>query len=162
MRLWKRYRPRHLENHPLTRRWTTIALVTALIKYVFPLESGTHPPQDAEQNSGDGFHSDHSYHAADDEGMGFQSDNDSQGAWRSWPEALAQQLDNLAAAVTAPSDAAKEVDGSFLIPCTYLYVPVRTSHQRMYGYVPVRTSTYRYVPVHTILPDPVHLDRIPA
>ena len=57
--------------------------------YVFPEASGTHPPQDEVQNSGDGFHSDH--HVPWSQATDFPSDGDSQGAWpmplsqrRSW------------------------------------------------------------------------------
>jgi hypothetical protein len=41
-----------------------------------------------------------------------------------------------------------------LVNCMYLYVLVRTFQGILYWYVPVCTGMYRYVPVHTILPDP--------
>jgi hypothetical protein len=44
---------------------------------------------------------------------------------------------------------------------TYLYVPVRTGQEFLYLHVPVHTGTYRYIPVRTIWPDPVHVFRIP-
>jgi hypothetical protein len=44
---------------------------------------------------------------------------------------------------------------SCLVNCMYLYVLVRTFQEILYWYVSVCTGTYRYVPVHTILPDPV-------
>jgi hypothetical protein len=80
--------------------------------YVFPEASGTHPPQDEVQNSGDGFHSDH--HVPWSQATDFPSDGDSQGAWP-MPPVAAPQLDTLPA-VTAPSDAAHVVDGYILPP----------------------------------------------
>ena len=50
---------------------------------------------------------------------------------------------------------------SCLVNCMYLYVLVRTFQEILYWYVPVCTGMYRYVPVHTILPDPVQVYRIP-
>ena len=50
---------------------------------------------------------------------------------------------------------------SCLVNCIYLYVLVRTVQGILYWHVPVCTSTYQYVPVHTILPDPVQVYRIP-
>ena len=50
---------------------------------------------------------------------------------------------------------------SCLFSCIYLYVLVRTFQGILYWYVLVCTSTYQYVPVHTILPDPVQVYRIP-
>ncbi len=56
---------------------------------------------------------------------------------------------------------------SCLVNCIYLYVLVRTFQGILYSHVPVCTGTpvctcmYRYVPVHTILPDPVQVYRIP-
>ena len=44
--------------------------------------------------------------------------------------------------------------------CTY-YVLVRTFQGILYSHVPVCTGIYQYVPVHTILPDPVQVYRIP-
>jgi hypothetical protein len=44
---------------------------------------------------------------------------------------------------------------------TYRYMPVRTGQEFLYLHVPVHTSAYRYIPVHTILPDPVQVYRIP-
>jgi hypothetical protein len=43
---------------------------------------------------------------------------------------------------------------------TYQYVLDKNSCTCMYRYV-VRTGTYQYIPVHTILPDPVQVYRIP-
>ena len=45
--------------------------------------------------------------------------------------------------------------------CTQLYIPVRTGQEILYLHIPVHTGTYRYIPVHTILPDPVQVYRIP-
>ena len=78
--------------------------------YVFPEASGTHPPQDEVQNSGDGFHSDH--HVPWSQATDFPSDGDSQGAWP-MPPVAAPQLDTLPA-VTAPSDAADRQTTSFI------------------------------------------------
>ena len=50
---------------------------------------------------------------------------------------------------------------SCLVDCIYLYVLVRTFQGILYWNVPVCTCMYRYVPVHTILPDPVQVYRIP-
>ena len=50
---------------------------------------------------------------------------------------------------------------SCLVNCIYLYVLVRTFQGILYWHVQVCTSMYRYVPVHTILPDPVQVYRIP-
>ena len=52
---------------------------------------------------------------------------------------------------------------SCLVNCIYLYVLVRTFQGILYwpGNVLVCTGMYRYVPVHTILPDPVQVYRIP-
>ncbi len=41
---------------------------------------------------------------------------------------------------------------SCLVNGMYLYVLVRSFQEILYGYVPVCTGMYRYVPVHTILP----------
>ncbi len=50
---------------------------------------------------------------------------------------------------------------SCLVNCMYLYVLVRTFQEILYWfsnwYVPVCAGMYRYVPVHTILPDPVQV-----
>jgi hypothetical protein len=43
---------------------------------------------------------------------------------------------------------------SCLVNCIYLYVPVCTFQGILYWHVLVCTSMYRYVPVHTILPNP--------
>ncbi len=50
---------------------------------------------------------------------------------------------------------------SFVVYCMYQYVHVRTFQEILYWYVPVCTGMYRYVLVHTILPDPVQVCRIP-
>ena len=50
---------------------------------------------------------------------------------------------------------------SCLVNCMYLYVLVRTFQEILYWHVPVCTGMYQYVPVHTILPDPVQVYRIP-
>ena len=50
---------------------------------------------------------------------------------------------------------------SCVVNCMYLYVLVRTFLEILYWYVQVCTGTYLYVPVHTILPDPVQVYRIP-
>ena len=44
---------------------------------------------------------------------------------------------------------------------TYLYVLVRTIIEFLYWHVLVHTSMYLYIPVRTILPDPVQVYRIP-
>ena len=50
---------------------------------------------------------------------------------------------------------------SCLVNGMYLYVLVRTFQEILYWYVPVCTGMYRYVQVHTILPDPGQVYRIP-
>jgi hypothetical protein len=50
---------------------------------------------------------------------------------------------------------------SCVFNCMYLYVLVCTFLEFLYWYVPVCTGMYRYVLVHTILPDPVQVYRIP-
>ena len=50
---------------------------------------------------------------------------------------------------------------SCLVNCIYLYVLVRTFQGILYWHVLVCTGMYRYVQVHTILPDPVQVYRIP-
>jgi hypothetical protein len=50
---------------------------------------------------------------------------------------------------------------SCLVNGMYLYVLVRTFKEILYWYVLVCTGMCRYVPVHTILPDPVQVYRIP-
>ena len=50
---------------------------------------------------------------------------------------------------------------SCLINCIYLYVLVRTIQGILFWHVLVHTGLYRYVPVYTILPDPVQVYRIP-
>jgi hypothetical protein len=42
-------------------------------------------------------------------------------------------------------------------------IPVRTGQEFLYLHILVRTGTYQYIPVHTILPDPVTVQvcRIP-
>ncbi len=42
-----------------------------------------------------------------------------------------------------------------------MYIPVSTGQEILYLHIPVRTGIYRYTPVHTILPDPVQVYRIP-
>ncbi len=51
---------------------------------------------------------------------------------------------------------------SCLVNCIYLYVLVRTFQGILYWHVLVCTGMYWYVPVHTILPDPVQVYRIPG
>ena len=60
---------------------------------------------------------------------------------------------------------------TWLLKSTYQYVPVHTGMYKLgilvlactvlYRYVRVRTGTYGYVPVRTILPNPVQGYRIP-
>ncbi len=71
-----------------------------LLRYVFPLECGTHTAQDAEHYGYDSSHE-------AGEGVMFESEFDSREGWPADGESLtAQQLDIPAAAGMAPSDAA--------------------------------------------------------
>ena len=74
-------------------------------------------------------------------------------------------LESCAVAVCSRRAALVYENLSCVFNCMYLpvYVLVRTFSEilRLYWYVPVCTGMYRYVPVHTILPDPVQVYRIP-
>jgi hypothetical protein len=72
-------------------------------------------------------------------------------------------LARYAVAVDSRSAALVYEKHSCLVNCMYLYVLVRTFQEILYWYVSVSVCTgmYRYVPVHTLLPDPVQVYRIP-
>jgi len=74
---------------------------------------------------------------------------------------LAFKLERYAVAVYSRRAALVYEKHSCLVNCMYLYVLVRTFQGILYWHVPVCTGMYRYVPVHTILPDPVQVYRIP-